>query len=166
MSRLKELGKDKVQEVAMGKDDGKKSVNGWVDELEKKGMAKKDARESIEKTLSAVRSESKSHNKSLTKAAKDETKKGERSEKAYQAEKEKTANTTNKGTANSNVPTTKPQNGNKVENEPKSDDGKKASTAKPNVKNEETAEQKHIWILCVDNTNGGISDTCFQLKVW
>lgn len=160
----------------MGKDDvGKKSVTGWVDELEKKGVAKKDARESIEKTLSAVRSESKSQHKSLTKAAKDETKKGERSEKAYQAEREKAGNTTKKGTGDtSQVPvdshtpaTTKSQNGRNVAHETKLEGGNKGGAGKGDSKNEITAEQKHIWILCVDSTNGGMLYAfCLPEMMW
>lgn len=73
---LEEQGKQKVQDVALGKGDGKKAVDEWVDELAKGGMEKKNARASIKKTLSAVRSESQSQQKILKRAATDEIKKG------------------------------------------------------------------------------------------
>jgi hypothetical protein len=73
---FEEQGKQKVQNAALGKGDSKKVVEGWVDDLAKVGMARKDAKASIEQTLSAVRSQSQSQQKTLKGAATDEAKKG------------------------------------------------------------------------------------------
>ncbi|TAQ90369.1 hypothetical protein B7494_g1320 [Chlorociboria aeruginascens] len=108
---LKELGLRKVQDVAEKKGGGKE-VDGWVDELVKKGVERKAAKKGIQERLEAVRSESKVQKTTLKRAATDEVKKG------------KIAEDKDKGN--------------------KTIEGRVAAS-------------NHIWILCVDNSNGARS---------
>lgn len=62
--------------MALKKGDGQNDVKGWVDELTKGGMTKSDAKTGIERTLSAVREEIKGQEKTLKRAATEETRKG------------------------------------------------------------------------------------------
>jgi hypothetical protein len=72
---LDKQGRKVVEDIALGKGDGKTAAN-LVDELVSGGMKRKDAKAGVQSTMSAVRSESQCQKQTIKRAATDEAKKG------------------------------------------------------------------------------------------
>jgi septal ring factor EnvC (AmiA/AmiB activator) len=88
---LERQGRKVVQDIALGKGDGKKTADGLVDELVSGGMKRKDAKAGVEATMSAVRSESQSQKQTIKRVATDEAKKGVATAKPSAAKAQNTA---------------------------------------------------------------------------
>jgi len=87
---LEKQGRKGVQDIALGKGDGKKAAD-LVDELISGGMKRKDAKAGVQSTMSAVRSESQSQKQTIKRAATDEAKKGALAAKPTAAKTQVTA---------------------------------------------------------------------------